>query len=143
MHACQQWKEVLSNKKNIVLNVCIFQQLVFQICFTLSLLLQPKHVYSEVKTTCVAHTLSDLCGNAHRSRILAEESMAEQQTAEASAFNHTLVCCLFPLFLFYRKSKIQNDCIYSSKKCEKPSQIMQHFKCLEKLHGYWIWGQTK
>ncbi len=69
-----------------------------------------------------------------------------QQTAEASkrlacAFNHTLVCCLFPLFifLFYRKPKIWKDCIYSSKKIEKPSQITQHFKCQGKV----AWILTK
>lgn len=75
---------------------------------------QPKHVYSEVKTTCVAHILSDLCGNAHRSRILAEESMAEQQTAADSRGEQMFGLCFQPrscllpfssFFHFYRKKK--------------------------------------
>ncbi len=63
-----------------------------------------------------------------------------QQTAEASkrlacAFNHTLVCCLFPLFIIYfiGNQKYEKTAFIPPKKCEKPSQITQHFKCQGKV----------
>lgn len=76
-----------------------------------------------------------------------------QQTAEASkrlacAFNHTLVCCLFPLFIIYfiGNQKYEKTAFIPPKKCEKPSQITQHFKCQGKvawililnMRPYWI-----
>jgi len=116
---------------------------------TVAFLPQPKHVYSEVKTTCVAHILSDLCGNAHRSRILAEESMAEQQTAADSRGEQTFGLCFQPrtsllpfssFFHFDRKTKSKNTSLFLKNKTKIPPDIMfgihTHWKVT--WIGHWL-----
>jgi len=112
---------------------------------TVAFLPQPKHVYSEVKTTCVAHILSDLCGNAHRSRILAEESMAEQQTAADSRGEQTFGLCFQPrtsllpfssfFFILIGKLKAKIQVYFSKTKQKFLLTLCLESTPIEKSHG--------
>ncbi len=68
----------------------------------------------------------------------------------AFAFNHTLVCCLFPLFIIYfiGNQTYEKTAFIPPKKLKNLLKSHSISNAKEKLHGYWlkrswIWGHTE